>query len=61
MLNTVGILIDRKNFAPLAQQMNQVSSVSTAGVEYTHASGDVSSQDLVKYIDINVAELFLNF
>ncbi len=60
MLNTFGILIHCEYFAPFAQQMDKVSSVSTAGVEYSHAWCDVSSQNLIKYININMAELFLN-
>ncbi len=60
MLNTVGIRIECKNFTPFAQQMDKVPSVSAAGVEYTHARGDVSSQNLIEYVNINLAELLPN-
>jgi len=40
--------------------MNQISSVSTASVEDPHVCGDVSSQNLIEYVNINLAELFLN-
>ena len=60
MLNAAGILIHCKYFAPFAQQMDQISSVSTSGVEHPHAWGDVSSQNLIEYVNIYMAELFLN-
>jgi len=60
VLNTVDIFIHCIYFAPLAQQMDQVSSVSTTGVEDAHACDDVSSQNLIKYVNINLPELFLN-
>jgi hypothetical protein len=60
MLNAAGIRIHCKYFAPFAKQMDQISSVSAAGVEYPHARGDVSSQNLIEYININMAELLLN-
>src|ERR1039458_1621609 len=59
MFNSVGILIRCKYFAPLAQQMNQISPVSTAGVEDAHTCGEVSSQNLIEYVNINLPELFL--
>jgi hypothetical protein len=40
--------------------MDQISSVSTSGVEHPHAWGDVSSQNLIEYVNIYMAELFLN-
>jgi hypothetical protein len=40
--------------------MDQVSSVSAAGVEDPHGCGDVAPQNLIEYVNINLAELFLN-
>lgn len=39
--------------------MHKVSPVATTGVNDTHAGGDVSSQDLVEDVDVDLAELLL--
>ena len=49
-----------KDFAAFAEQMDQVSSVAAASVEDTHAGSDVSSQDLIEDVDIDLAELILH-
>ena len=60
MFNSRRIRVHRKYFAPLAQKMHQVSPVPASGVEHAHAGRDVSSQDLIEHVNINLPELFLN-
>ncbi len=60
MFYTLGIGVHRKYFAALAKQMNQVAPVSASRVEHAHACRDVSSQNLIEYVDINLPELLLN-
>jgi hypothetical protein len=59
MLNAFCICIYREDLAPLAQEMHQVPTVSTPRVEDTHSTGDVSPQNLVEDINVDLAELFL--
>jgi hypothetical protein len=40
--------------------MHEVSSIAAPGIEDTHAGRDVSAEDLVEDVNINLAELFLN-
>jgi hypothetical protein len=60
MLNAVGIRIQGEYFASLAQQVDQVPSISTSRVEHNHAGRDVAAQDLIEHIDIDLPELLLN-
>jgi hypothetical protein len=59
MLNTLSIGIHRKHLAAFAKQMNQVSPVSASGVEHTRILADISAQDLIEDVNIDLAELFL--
>jgi hypothetical protein len=59
MFHTGGIPIERKYFGAFAQQMNKVSSVSAPGVEYPHACANASSENLIEYVNIDMAELIL--
>lgn len=60
MLDRLGRFIDRKDLAALAQEMHEISSISAAGIENPHVRGDVSSQDLIEDVNIDLPELFLN-
>jgi hypothetical protein len=60
MLNTFCICVYREDLATLTQKMHEVSAVSAARVEDTHPPADISSQDLVEYIYINLSELLLH-
>ena len=60
MVNRVGICVQCEYLAPLAQQMYKISSVAASRVENAHIRSDVSAQNLIEYIDINLPKLILN-
>jgi hypothetical protein len=60
VLNPFGILIQGKDFASFAQQMHEVAPVAASSIEYTHARRNVSPQNLIEHVDINLPELLLN-
>jgi predicted small metal-binding protein len=60
VLNPFGILIHCEYLTAFAQQMHEVAPIAASGVEHTHTRRDVSSQNLIENIDINLPELFLN-
>jgi hypothetical protein len=57
---SVAIRVQGKDLAPFAQQMHQVTSVPTAGIEYTHTRCDIPAQDLIEHVDVNLPKLFLD-
>ncbi len=59
MGDALGIGVEGKNIAALAQQVDQVSTVSAAGIENPHLRRDVAAQDLVEDVDVDLAELVL--
>jgi hypothetical protein len=60
VLHSLGRLVERKNLAALTQQMNQIPAVAAAGVENRHAGHNVTPQNLIEDVDIDLPELFLN-
>ncbi len=50
-----------EDFAAFAEEMDEVSSVAAASVEDAHPGRDISSQDLVEDVDIDLTELLLTF
>lgn len=60
MLHSFGILVERKHLGAFAQKVNKVSPVTTSGIENTHSTCDVPSQNLIEYIDVDLSKLFLN-
>jgi hypothetical protein len=60
MLYAVGVGVHGEDLALLTQQVHQVTSVSTAGIEYTHSGRDITAQDLVEDVDINLSKLLLD-
>ena len=40
--------------------MDEVAAVTASGVKHAHAGLDVPAQDLIEYVDVDLAELFLN-
>ncbi len=59
MLDALGILIQGEYLASLAQQMDQVSSVPASGIEHAHAGCDVSTQNLIEDVNIDLSKLLL--
>jgi hypothetical protein len=60
VLNSLGVRVDCKHFATFTEQVNEVPAISATGVEHTHASIDISAEDLIEDVNIDLAELFLN-
>ena len=54
------ICIKGKDLASFSQQMHQIAAISTSGVKDTHSGANVSSQNLIKNIDIDLPKLILN-
>lgn len=59
MIDPFGVLIDCEDLAPFAHQVDQVPAVTATGIEHPHARCDVSTQNLVEDININLPELLL--
>ena len=59
MRDALGVRVQRKDLAALAQQVHQVSAIAAAGVEHPHLRGDIPAQNLVEDVDVDLAELFL--
>jgi hypothetical protein len=60
VVNSRGIRVHREDLAAVAKQVNEIPAISAPGVEYAHALVDISAEDLIEYINIDLAELFLN-
>src|SRR5271166_4238684 len=60
MVDASGILVNRKDFTPLAQQVDEVASIPASSVEHAHSGHNVPTQNLIEDIYIDLSELFLN-
>jgi hypothetical protein len=60
MFNGSVIGVGRINFETLSQQIDKVSAVSTSGVKNAHAWRDVSTQNLIENVDIDLPKDLLN-
>jgi hypothetical protein len=60
VLDPFGILIKSHDFTPGAQQMHEVTPIPASGIKNTHSWRNVSAQDLVEDIDVNLPELVLD-
>jgi hypothetical protein len=60
MIDTFSILIQREDLTAFTEQVNEVSSITASGIEYAHTGRNVSTQNLVEDIDIDLPELFLH-
>jgi len=59
MLHSLRIRIDGDYFAAFAHQVNQVPSETCAGIQHAHRRGDVSAQNLIEQVNVDLAELLL--
>jgi len=59
VIDTFGILIQREYLASFSQQVDQVPPVTASGIEHAHAGRNVSTQNLVEDINIDLPELLL--
>ncbi len=59
VLNSRGIRVHCKHLAAFAKQVNEIPAISAPGVKHAHALVDVSAQDLIEDVNIDLAELFL--
>ena len=59
LLDGCGVLIDSEDVVALAKKIDKVAAGATAGVQDAHAGDNVAAEEMVKEIDVNEAELFL--
>jgi hypothetical protein len=60
VLHAFGILVECKYFTACAQQIDEVATITASGVQHTHAWRNVPAQNLIEYVDIDLAELVLD-
>jgi hypothetical protein len=60
VLNSLSVRVHCKHFTAFAKQMHQISTVSAASVEHAHTLRDVSAQDLIEHVNVDLAELVLD-
>ena len=60
VVNSRGVRVDCKHLAALAKQVNEIPAVSAPGVEHAHTLVDISAEDLIEDVNIDLAELVLN-
>jgi hypothetical protein len=60
VLDGFGILVERKYLAPFAQQVDEVAAVAASSVKHAHSRRNVTAQDLIEDVDIDLSELLLN-
>jgi hypothetical protein len=60
VLNAFGIRVHCKHLAAFAKQVHQVSPISAPSVEHAHTLRDISAQDLIEHVNIDLAELVLD-
>ena len=59
VVNSRGVRVDCKHLAAFPKQVNEIPAISATGVENARALVDVSAEDLIEYVDIDLAELVL--
>jgi hypothetical protein len=59
MIDTFGILIQGEDLTTFAHQVDEVSPVTASRVEDAHSGCNVSPQNLVEDINIDLPELLL--
>jgi hypothetical protein len=59
VINAVATEVERKYLAALAQQMHQVSPIPASSVENAHSGTNVSAQNLIENVDVNLSKLLL--
>ena len=60
MLDCLGVGIDPEHLGTGTQQPHQIASVATARVDDPHAPVQVSAQNLVEHVNVDLAELLGN-
>jgi hypothetical protein len=53
------VLVDGENLGALPQQIDEISAVTAPCIEDAHAGRDITSEDLIEDIDVNLSELVL--
>jgi hypothetical protein len=59
VLHSVRVGVQSEDFTALAQQVDQVAPIPTSSVEHAHSRRDISAQNLIEHIDIDLPELLL--
>jgi hypothetical protein len=60
MLDSFTIQVECKHLAAFTQKIYEVPSIAASSIKNAHPRCNVSSQNLVKNIDVNVSKLLLN-
>jgi hypothetical protein len=60
VVDGVGVFVEGKDLAALAEKMDEIASVAAAGVEEAHFVSDVAAQELIEDVDIDLSELLLD-
>jgi hypothetical protein len=60
VLDSFGVSVYSEDLASFTQKMDEVSSIAATSVKHTHSGRDVSSQDLIEDVNINLPELILH-
>ena len=58
-LNGVRIRVGSEDVVAFTQQVHDIPTAATARIEDLHSGCDVSAQKLIKQVDVDTAELFL--
>lgn len=60
VLYTIAVQINCKYLAAFAQEMDQIAPISASSVKNTHSRRNISSQNLIENINVNMPKLLLN-
>jgi len=60
MFHPFGILVERENFTPFAEQMDEIAPIPTAGIQHLHTRRNIPAQDLIEHVNVDLPELLLN-
>jgi hypothetical protein len=60
MVYGFAIFVQRKYLAAFAEEIHEIAAVSAPGIEHAHFIGNISSENLIEDIDVDLSELFLN-
>lgn len=60
VLYTIAVLVECKDLAAFAQQVDQIAPISASSIKNTHSRCDIPSQNLIEDVNINMSKLLLN-
>jgi len=60
MLHSVGVRVENRYLASRTQQVDEIASIAAASIEDAHFGGDVSTEDLIEDVDVDLSKLLLD-